>query len=427
MTMAVAVATVALAAPQLASSAPTGDPRAEREQVRAERAVVASEIDTSKASLAEIDAALRTLEENLATQEAALRRTEADVAQADQDIADAKAATTRLTAQVAALTAEMRQRAIRAYVTPPGDDVLTVLETKDFTSAAERKFYIELRAQDDADVSDRLDGASADLAYQKRKATAAKKRAVAKRAEQKQRTQAVANATEQQQTLSDRLESTIGTQVARSVALAKTDRALSSKIAKEQAALVARLAAQKAAKAESDRKAAAARAKENARPKPTAQAPPSNQGPTGSETNPLPPVPTGNPTGTGTGGISLCTVGGITVNCIIKGQVQSLLNAARASGLVLSGGGYRDPSAQIELRKQHCGTSYYAIYEMSASACSPPTARPGSSQHEIGLAIDFSNCSSRSSACYRWLSANASSFGFYNLPGEPWHWSTSGN
>ncbi len=427
MTIAAAVATVALAAPQLASSAPTGDPRSEREQVRAERAVVASEIDTSKASLAEIDAALRTLEENLATQQAALHRTEAEVAQADQDITDARAATTRLTAQVAALKGEMRDRAVRAYVTPPGDDVLTVLETKDFTSAAERKFYIELRAQDDADVSDRLDGASANLAYQKRKATAAKNRAVTKRAEQKKRTQAVADATAQQQTLSDRLESTIGTQVARSVSLAKTDRALSSKIAKEQAALVARLAAQKAAKAESDRQAAAARQNEAATPPPIVQVPPSNQDPGGTESNPLPPDPTGNPTGTGTGGISLCTVGGITVNCVIKSQVQALLNAARSSGLSLSGGGYRDPAAQIELRKQHCGTSYYAIYEMSASACNPPTARPGTSQHELGLAIDFSNCSSRGSACYRWLAANASRFGFYNLPSEPWHWSTTGN
>lgn len=403
MTVMLAIATLALAVPQLASSTPSGDPRVQRDQVRAERAVIASEIDTSKASLSEIDAALQTLQDNLATQEAALHRADAEVAQADQDIADAKAATTRLSARVALLKAEMRQRAVRAYVTPPGDDVLTVLETKDFTSAAERKFYIELRAQDDADVGDRLDGASADLAYQKRRATAAKKRAEVKRGDQKRRTQAVAAATGQQQKLSDRLERTISTQVSRSVALAKTDRALSSKIAKEQAALVSRLAAQKAARAESDRQAAAARKK-----KPT------------STSNP-------GPTGTGTGGISLCTVGGITVNCAIKSQLQSLLNAASASGLTLTGGGYRDPSAQIELRRQHCGTSYYAIYEMSPSACSPPTARPGFSQHEIGLAIDFSNCSSRSSACYRWLSANASSYGFYNLPGEPWHWSSTGN
>ncbi len=412
-------------APQIVGSSPSGDPRAEREKVRAERAQVASQINTSKASLSEIDAALNTLEANLRTQQAALARTEADVAQAKQDIVDAQASILRLTKQVITLRQVMRERAVQAYVTPPGDDVLTVLKTKDFTSAAERKFYIQLRAQDDADMADRLDGASADLAYQKRKATAAKHRADTKQAEQARRTEAVATATGQQQRLSASLEATVATQVDRSVRLAKTDRALSAKIAQQQAALVARLAAQKAAAAESARQAAAKRAKQPPTPAPVVAVPPSNQNPTGREDSPLPPV-VGQPRPIGTGGISLCTVGGITVNCVIRGQLTAMMNAARSSGLVLSGGGYRDPAAQIELRKQHCGTSYYAIYQMSPSACHPPTARPGSSQHEIGLAIDFSPCG-RGSRMYNWLKANASTFGFYNLPSESWHWSTTGN
>ncbi len=101
-------------------------------------------------------------------------------------------------------------------------------------------------------------------------------------------------------------------------------------------------------------------------------------------------------------------------------------NAAAAAGVPLSGGGYRDPTQQIELRKQHCGTSYYAIYQMSSGSCRPPTAKPGTSQHEIGLAIDFSNCS-RGGAVYSWLKANAATYGFYNLPSESWHWSTTGS
>ena len=56
-----------------------------------------------------------------------------------------------------------------------------------------------------------------------------------------------------------------------------------------------------------------------------------------------------------------------------------------------------------------------------------PVAPPGTSMHERGLAIDFDNCSWRSSACYVWLANNASGFGFYNLPSEPWHWSVNGN
>ncbi len=446
-TVAAAVA-LALLAPQLAGSSPQQDPRARREQVRAEAAQVASTIDTSKASLAEIDAALQVLEDNLATQRAALTRTEAEVAQAEQDIVDAEAAIERLTGEIAVLSSLMRDRAVQAYVNPPSADVLTVLDTNDFTTAANRKFYIELRAQSDADIADRLQGASSDLDHQKRKATEAKAQAEAKRAEQAERTEAVEAAAAQQERLSSGLEATIDSQVARSIELAATDRELSSQIAREQAALIARLAAQKAAQEEAARQAAAARARQEhaareaassgptptaptptpapTAPRPTTPPPPSNQAPDGGETAPLPPVSSGGG-GTGTGGISLCTVGGITVNCQIQGQVANLLNAARSSGLVLSGGGYRDSANQIRLRQQHCGTSYYAIYEMPASQCSPPTAKPGTSQHEIGLAIDFSNCSSRGSACYRWLAGNASRFGFYNLPSEPWHWSTSGN
>ncbi|MDD9371186.1 MAG: M15 family metallopeptidase, partial [Acidimicrobiales bacterium] len=108
-----------------------------------------------------------------------------------------------------------------------------------------------------------------------------------------------------------------------------------------------------------------------------------------------------------------------------------LLDASSAAGVSLCGGGYRDPQAQIELRKSHCGTSQYAIYEMPSSQCSPPTARPGSSMHEQGLAIDFT-CNgggtvSRGSSCWNWLSANANSYALFNLPSESWHWSTNGN
>ena len=51
--------------------------------------------------------------------------------------------------------------------------------------------------------------------------------------------------------------------------------------------------------------------------------------------------------------------------------------------------------------------------------------------HEQGLAIDFtyqgSAISSQDSPAFRWLAANGASYGFYNLPSEPWHWSVNGN
>ena len=413
--------TVGMIAPELASSAPTGDPRAEREKVRAEQAKVASELDTTKASKEEIDEALQVINENLHTQEAALARTEDQVAQAEQDIADAEAAIKRLKGEIDTLKTEVRRRAVHAYVSPPGDDVLTVLDTSDFVTASSRKFYIELRSQDDADVADRLSGAMTEIDFQREKAETARDVAEKKRAEQAKRTDAVRTARAQKQEIAEKLEVTINSQIARSIELQKTDRALAKKIAQEQAALVARLAAAEAAQQEADAAAAAA----------AAQAPPtdtqgSGGGSGGGEIAPVAPI-TGGGSGTGTGGISLCTVGGITVSCSIQGPLGAMLTKAANDGTPLSGGGYRDPADQIRLRKKHCGSSYYAIYQMPSSSCSPPTARPGTSQHEIGLAIDFDNCSSRGTACYRWLAGNAASFGFYNLPSEAWHWSTTGS
>lgn len=107
-------------------------------------------------------------------------------------------------------------------------------------------------------------------------------------------------------------------------------------------------------------------------------------------------------------------------------SVLSMVQAAAADGVTLNGGGFRTYDEQVQLRKDHCGTSYNAIYEVSANSCRPPTAKPGTSMHESGQAIDFRNCNSRGSACFIWLSNNAAGFGFKNLPSEPWHWSTSG-
>ncbi|CAN5616662.1 hypothetical protein BH18ACT1_BH18ACT1_16800 [soil metagenome] len=128
---------------------------------------------------------------------------------------------------------------------------------------------------------------------------------------------------------------------------------------------------------------------------------------------------------------SLLRVGGIVVNERVAGSVRALLMTATADGIDLGGGGYRNPAQQVELRRAHCGTSDFAIYRMSASRCSPPTAPPGESMHERGLAIDFTFegtlISSRRNRGFQWLRANARRFGLRNLPSEPWHWSVNGH
>ena len=126
----------------------------------------------------------------------------------------------------------------------------------------------------------------------------------------------------------------------------------------------------------------------------------------------------------------LTNVWGIVVNVLIADQLEGFLVAMEAEGFTVSGGGYRDNSRQIELRRQHCGTSEYAVYQMPASQCSPPTARPGFSQHQVGLAVDFTHngriIRSRNTAVFQAMARIAPDYGFVNLPSEPWHWSTTG-
>ena len=128
--------------------------------------------------------------------------------------------------------------------------------------------------------------------------------------------------------------------------------------------------------------------------------------------------------------VELASVWGIVVNVLIVEELEGLLVAMEAEGFTVSGGGYRDNSRQIELRRQHCGTSDYAVYQMPASQCSPPTARPGFSQHQVGLAVDFTHngriIRSRNTAVFQALTRIAPDYGFVNLPSEPWHWSTTG-
>ncbi len=130
------------------------------------------------------------------------------------------------------------------------------------------------------------------------------------------------------------------------------------------------------------------------------------------------------------GPVELATIDGITVAASIAPQVHALVTDAGRAGLRLTGGGYRSPEQQIATRRNNCGPTAYDIYEKPSSQCSPPTARPGMSMHEQGLAIDF-QCNGRlitshANPCWQWLNTNASTYGLYPFNREPWHWSRSG-
>lgn len=105
---------------------------------------------------------------------------------------------------------------------------------------------------------------------------------------------------------------------------------------------------------------------------------------------------------------TLVDVHGIVVDASLAAGLEALLAAAGADGLVLSGSGHRNYDDQVAMRRAHCGTSTYAVFEMPSDACSPPTARPGESQHELGLAVDFTCADALVSRCAQQL-------------GAPWH------
>jgi hypothetical protein len=128
---------------------------------------------------------------------------------------------------------------------------------------------------------------------------------------------------------------------------------------------------------------------------------------------------------------NLVIVHGIKVDASIADALARMIEAAAASGFELGGNGYRSAAQQIAVRRSNCGSSDYDIWQKPASQCRPPAARPGTSMHERGLAVDFT-CNgalitSYGSACFGWMKANAPGFGFRNRPGEAWHWSPNGN
>ncbi|AGL17033.1 D-alanyl-D-alanine carboxypeptidase family protein [Actinoplanes sp. N902-109] len=121
------------------------------------------------------------------------------------------------------------------------------------------------------------------------------------------------------------------------------------------------------------------------------------------------------------------TVYGIRVHKNVAYAFKLMLDDAKADGVDLSGGGFRTRERQIELRKVNGCPD---IYTAPASSCRVPTAIPGRSLHELGLAIDITSGGrtlTAGSAGFKWLSANAGRYGFVNLPSEPWHWSITGS
>ena len=406
--------------------------------VPGQREAVSRQIDVVRASRDEVRSEVAAIDSRMKDQYARLVFSRAAAEQAMQKAAGARDRAADAKARAAVATEQVRDYAVEAFIHPPAQDELAVLSISRMDDAAFVSDVLHIVAEERREVVDVMVAAEQRATQEQTEAqqVAAEARSVADQAQgQLDALEAVrADQAQLASGLDDRLDAAL----AESASLKAIDAKAAKALAEEELAL--RASTSTTAPAAGPARVAAAQAV----PAPTTSAPKGGGKPAPAPTpttqprpvTPVtsPPAPTGPPPPPPTGIVTqadVVRVGGIWVNKSIAGQVQSLLNAATAAGFSLGGGGFRDPAEQIKLRQAHCGSTTYAVYQMPASQCSPPTARPGTSMHERGLAIDFMSSgrliSSRSDPAFVWLSANAARFGFFNLPSEPWHWSVNGN
>lgn len=419
----------------VASGADDPDPaktQRERDAVRSQRAEVDLQVDALQARDAEVQAALVELEANVTTQQAELEEAERAHREAEADLAAAIQAVAEAQRRIDELDRKADELVVQAYVHPPSDNPLDAFRADSLSDAAVKQAVIEIQADTDADVLDQLDEAHEDMEVEQANKAEAEGAAEARKDEAAGELADLEAALAQQETFAAEVEERLNAKLAEAESLKQFDKALSDRLVREQAEVARRLRAmaeaaerQRRAQEEAAQAAAARAAAAANRPPPPAPAP--DQAPR----TPAVAAPTIRPAPGGLATVTCPFGGSITVAGSIAGNVQALLNAAANDGVSLcASSGWRSPQHQIELRRQNCGSSNYAIYYMPASQCSPPTARPGTSMHERGLAIDFS-CNGggairHGNECWNWLAAHADEYGLYNLPSEPWHWSTTG-
>jgi len=138
--------------------------------------------------------------------------------------------------------------------------------------------------------------------------------------------------------------------------------------------------------------------------------------------------------------IRCCQIGGKPVNVIIADKLLDLLDAAKKSGIKITvNSGFRPGYGKSISTKSEGGVSVSAdsqevLYNKFLKNGSPDTAKPGSSKHGSGIAVDLSTgtrtgakgistMTDSSSKVYTWLVKNSWKFGFVRAVGtEEWHY-----
>lgn len=416
-----AIAVVGLATWIPVAAGAQSDTEAERDEVQQRSSQVAEELDVLSATDAEIGAVLDGIDAELAAQQELVAQAEAASAAAATAVREAETDLRTAQRDVAILEDAIREMAVASFVHPPSVDLVESMSAASLSDAILQKSYLDARAKRDVRLLDLLTLAEGEAEARAAEVAAAAEEAEAAVTAAEAALDSLRSEQNRQRAFAADLQGRIDSRLAEAAVLADLDAELADQIAAEQAALIERIPAPP----------------EPAPIVPTASTPAAQTpgtttttapGSSSTSTSTTAPPTTTPPSSSSTP--PLRTVQGVTVHADIADDVDALLTAAKADGIALSGWGYRSTERQVELRRANCGPTYYDIWVRPASSCSPPTAVPGRSLHEQGRAIDFtqngSTITSRSSSGFQWLAANASSYGLFNLPSEPWHWSTNG-
>jgi len=374
----VALVTGASVAPADAST------RTRQRDTQRKKAQAAAKIDALRATEADLEKALDALNDQVRSEQQAVQEATSEVRAATATAKAARDRQAELGRKLGHLRETVRDAAVRSYTHSGSDDLVGRLASGSISELAIRDQLLKVATSQLADASDELRATRLD---QEEERTIAERSEALARARQRDvqrglgRVEAARNAKRQ---VADKAERRLEQALAESASLEAVDRRAAADLVSRQGGLAGRIGSD-------------ARGGSGSRP----------------------------------GSVSTTTVRGIVVATSIANQVEGLLSAGSADGFTFGGGGYRDSNQQIAARRANCGASDYDVYDKPASQCHPPTARPGQSMHEQGLAIDFTSggalIQSRGSPAYKWLQQNAGRFGLRNLPSEAWHWSTNGN
>jgi hypothetical protein len=373
-------------------------------------AQVELEIDPLRADDADIDSAFTDIRENVMAQRALLATAEQAVVEAQTALTAAQSVVAETQVEIDFWVAESDLVVVQSFITSPSESAIDALDASTAIDATVKQTILDLQADADADVLAELDAAQQRLEDEQVVEQEAADTAAQAVSDAEGALSDLESAVSQQTAFTNEVEARLERDLGEIEALRETDPELAAALEAQTSQLAAQIA-------ESRRILDDEAALEAAGVAPADSD--AAQGPI---------------TITVEGGLAVVScpegLGSIEVAGVIARDLQGLLNLAAEQGLPLCGNGWRDPAEQIALRRAHCGSSNYAIYQASASSCSPPTARPGTSMHEQGLAIDFT-CGSLGTVgwgdrCHDFLRANAAGYNLYPLSSEPWHWSPDG-